>query len=252
MPRFATLQFKARSSKAESLRAIGQLLRDVRADLIVLPEMCATGYAIRSFEHARSLAEAPDGSMGTAFSKVAASTGAWLVAGFPELSGDRVYNAASIHDPTGALRGVYRKTLLFEADEHWATPGDSGYPIFETDFGRLGVGICMDMNDDRFLAHTAHERVDVLGFPTNWVQEEGSVHDYWRYRLHMGWPEGLDIEHARPSRKPVDALLVAANSYGPEGDWVLRGESAILTRFGVLASSAPQGDALLQLDLHRR
>ena len=43
------------------------------------------------------------------------------------------------------------------------------------DFGRLGVGICMDLNDDRFISWVNSARINVLAFPTNWLQEDIDV-----------------------------------------------------------------------------
>lgn len=233
------VQHKAKGTREASFEAVDRMLEGLDADLIVLPEMFAVGYAFTAAEQVP--AEAPDGPTVRWASGLARRHGAWVVVGFPEREGERLYNAAAILDASGALRAIYRKTLLFEADV-WACPGDSGYVALATPFGRLGVGICMDLNDDAFLAHAATERIDVLAFPTNWVQEDGAVSDYWRWRLQSGWPSDLGVEGARPDRAPVDALLVAANSYGPEGRYTLRGESAILRRTQVLVQAPPTGD----------
>lgn len=235
------LQFKARPTKHASLAAMSLAIERHPDSLVVLPEMAAVGYDVQSREHALTLAEPADGPTSAALSAAARSARSWVVAGFAERASDQVYNAALVIDPSGQTRFVYRKTLLFEAD-HWATPGDSGYPVIDTPFGRLGVGICMDLNDDAFLAHAAANRVDVIAFPTNWVQEEGEIWDYWRYRLHRGWPLEFGIEGAQPDRAPVDAVLIAANSYGTEGAYELRGQSAILTRWGVHAAAPARGD----------
>ena len=163
---------------------------------------------------------------------MARAHGSWLVAGFPEVEGDRLFNSALVLDPTGELRFVYRKTLLYEEDLHWATPGDSGYATFDTEAGDFTVGICMDLNDDRFVAWCAQARPRAVAFPTNWVEEGHRVWPYWAWRL-----DG------------TGSALVAANSWGPEGHTAFRGESAIIDARTVLAAAPPTGDGVLRADL---
>jgi len=190
--RVAAVQFKARedriAGRSELVRAVVQAGQG--RDLVVCPEMALTGYDWGSIEAVRTVAEGPDGPTARALCEAALRCGAWVVCGFPERDADRVFNSALVIDPSGVVRFVYRKTLLFEADEGWASPGDSGYRGFDTDSGRFGVGICMDLNDDRFLQWCAEERLDGIALPTNWVQEEGEMWDYWCWRLHQAWPGG--------------------------------------------------------------
>lgn len=245
--RIAAVQFKARPSFDEGLRALVQHVEEAgrAAELVVCPEMALRGYAFTSRAQVLPVAETADGPTATALGAVARRVGCWVVCGLPERAGDRVYNAALVIDPSGRVVSVYRKTLLFEADVPWAHPGDSGYQAFDADGGRFGVGICMDLNDDRFLAWCQREALDVIALPTNWVQEEGSVWDYWRERLYTGWPPELDFEGRVPDRARVDALLVGANSYGREGAYTLSGASAALTWRSVLVGAPDRGDRVL-------
>jgi len=248
--RVAAVQFKARedriAGRAELVRAVVQAGQG--RDLVVCPEMALAGYDWGSIEAVRTVAEGPDGPTARALCEAALRCGAWVVCGFPERDADRVFNSALVIDPSGVVRFVYRKTLLFEADEGWASPGDSGYRGFDTDSGRFGVGICMDLNDDRFLQWCAEERLDGIALPTNWVQEEGEMWDYWRWRLHQGWPEELGVEHGMPSRARVDGVLIGANSYGMEGEYRLRGQSAVLGWRGVYGAAPERGDAVVRAE----
>ncbi|MEZ4317457.1 MAG: carbon-nitrogen hydrolase family protein [Myxococcota bacterium] len=249
--RVAAIQFKAKTDRIAGLAALVAEVRRVGAgrDLVVCPEMAVVGYAWTSLEAVRTVAEPADGPTARAFSRAAADSGCWVVVGFAELDGERVFNSALVIDPSGTVRFVYRKTLLFEADQPWATPGDSGYRAFDTGKGRFGVGICMDLNDDRFLDWAGRERVDVLAFPTNWTQEDSVMWDYWRHRLYTGWPAEWGVEPRVANRARVDAVLVGANSYGAEGAWQLRGESAILSWGRVYATAPSTGDAVITADL---
>lgn len=258
--RVAAVQFKARPDRvvgpATGLGDLSQLLRGrwstgESPDLIVCPEMALAGYHWTDAEAVRRVAEALDGPLVTALGGLAQALSSWVVCGFPEADRDRLFNSAVVLNPRGERVCTYRKTLLFEADEAWASPGDSGYQAIDTDVGRFGVGICMDLNDDRFLQWCAEADLDVIAFPTNWVQDEGSVWDYWRWRLYAGWPDDLDIAERVAERARVDAVLVGANSYGPEGRYVLRGESAILSWRGIGATAPSSGDAVLEGRIER-
>lgn len=237
--RVRAVQFKARKGDVpSSLRALS-LLADRAAqgaDLVVLPEMAATGYLFDGPVAAGAVAEPARGATFAALARVAAARRCWVVAGFPERAGDRLFNSALVIDPSGALAFCYRKTLLYGADVPWASPGDSGYRRIDTDAGSFGVGICMDLNDDRFVAWCAGASLDVVALPTNWVEEGDDVWSYWAWRLR-----------ATPS------ALVAANTWGDEtlagATTTFSGASAILQAQTVLAAAPKVGDGFISADL---
>lgn len=234
--RVAAVQFRPQKGhKAASLRRLVELARRARgADLLVLPEMCATGYVFASREAILPECEvAPEGETFAALAPVARELGCWLVAGLPEVDRGRLFNSALVLDPSGALRFVYRKTLLFEADTTWAEPGDSGYRALDADAGRFTVGICMDLNDDRFVRWCAGSGARAIAFPTNWLDQGTDVWSYWAWRL-----------------RTVPAALVAANTYGEDEGTRFRGRSAVLDAGPtLLAAAPPEGDAVIEAEL---
>ena len=125
--RVAAVQYKAIKGDHEASLAGLVALAEQGAeetDLLVLPEMAITGYAFESVESARRVAEAPEGPTFEALSKIARRHRCWIVSGFPEDAGEHLYNSAHVINPHGELVFVYRKTLLYEADLPWASPGD--------------------------------------------------------------------------------------------------------------------------------
>lgn len=235
----AAVQFKGRKADPEGSLAELVALADraaAGADLVVLPEMAATGYVFESADHVRSVAEPADGPTLAALAPVAKAHGSWVVCGFPEVDGERLFNSAIVVDPKGALAFTYRKTLLYEADVHWATPGDSGYRRLDTDHGSFGVGICMDLNDDRFVGWARAEQLDVVAMPTNWIEEGDDVWGYWAWRM-------LGLEGA----------LVAANTWGPEGTGeratAFSGASAVIRQRTVLAAAPKVGNGFIVAEL---
>jgi len=234
----AAVQFKP--PKGEKARALSGLVEHAHtaarvgaAELIVLPEMAATGYVFADRRELDLVAEEARGETFAALAPVAREHAAWVVAGFPERDGDKRFNSALVIDPSGDLAFVYRKTLLYELDESWCDPGDSGYRAFDTDVGRFTVGICMDLNDDRFTAWCATSGARVIAFPTNWVDQDHRVWGYWAWRI-----DG------------TGAALVAANTWGREGEARFRGESAILDGRVVRAAAPRRGDGVLTVDLN--
>jgi predicted amidohydrolase len=204
----------------------------------------------------------------------------------PESPDPHLYNSALILSPSGAST-TYRKRLLYMEDERWATPGEGPhaqwsahvgppphplnidltveektkteaptastilstesdqdievkdpnppYPLFEVNGLQMTVGICMDLNDPRFIAFCEAHQVELIAFPTNWIDEGHEVHSYWAHLLHRVSP----------------ATLIAANSYGREGDCQFRGESAILniSSYSLLAVAPSEGDHIIGVDL---
>ena len=242
--RFGLAQFRATKGDPDASRAALVALAEqaaVDADLVVLPEMAVSGYTFADRAAVARAAEAPDGETYRALARVARTNRCWLVCGFPERDADRLFNSAMVLDPSGARVFVYRKTLLYDADLPWATPGDSGYRAFDTEAGRFGVGICMDLNDDRFVAWTGSADLDAIAFPTNWVEDpnpEIEIHTwvYWAWRL-----EGQR------------AALVAANTWGTDGPspvtpngCTFTGESAVLQGGRIRGALGRTGDGVLR------
>lgn len=235
--RLAAVQYKA--PKGQIDLALGDIVRlaaeaAVNADLVVFPELAATGYLFENTTEIAAVAEPANGPSFRALAPVAAAHGVWIVFGFPELSEGRYFNSALVINPEGELVFCYRKSLLYERDLPWATPGDSGYRAFETPWGRFGVGICMDLNDDRFLDWIQASGLDVIAFPTNWVEEGIDVWAYWGWRL-----------------QGCSAALVAANTYGPEEDIQFAGRSAIMKANTVHSAAPRAGDGVIRAKLDR-
>ncbi len=144
------------------------------ADLIVLPELFATGYYFESTEQARSLAEpAASGPTTQRMAAWAAETGATIVAGLAERDGDTLYNSAVVATPNGWL-GTYRKTHLYAEETRHFAPGDSGFPVWTvTDRQRrpyrLGVMVCFDWIFPESARSLAMNGADVIAHPSNLV-----------------------------------------------------------------------------------
>ncbi len=142
---------------------------DRGADLIVLPELCNSGYVFESREEAQGLAEdARSGPAVRAWAALASARQLWLVAGLNERAEGRIYNSAVVVGPEGVI-GVFRKIHLWDAENRFFARGDLGFPVFDLPFGRLGVFICYDGWFPESYRMCALKGADILCVPTNWV-----------------------------------------------------------------------------------
>ncbi|MFC0401280.1 nitrilase family protein [Paraburkholderia rhizosphaerae] len=139
------------------------------ARLIVLPELCNSGYVFESREEAFALSEPlDDGDTIGAWASVAARLNVTLVAGYAERDGDVLYNSAAIIGPRHVL-GNYRKLHLWGDENLYFEPGNLGVPVFATPFGRVACAICYDIWFPEVFRLAANGGADILCVPTNWV-----------------------------------------------------------------------------------
>ena len=109
------------------------------ANLVVLPELCNTGYMFASREEAFAIAEeVPAGPTVAAWIACAARHRLHLVAGICEREGASLYNSAVVIGPDGFV-GTFRKMHLWNEEALYFEPGDLGFPVFQTPIGRIGV-----------------------------------------------------------------------------------------------------------------
>jgi predicted amidohydrolase len=143
------------------------------ARLIVLPELCNSGYVFESREEAFALAEeVPNGPTCTAWTEMAHTHGLHLVAGITERDGSVLYNAAVVIGPSGHV-GTFRKVHLWNEENLFFEPGNLGFPVFRTPLGRIGTFICYDGWFPESYRLCALQGADIVCIPTNWVPIPG-------------------------------------------------------------------------------
>ncbi len=157
---------------ARSLALIEQAARN-GANLIVLPELCNSGYVFESREEAFELAEPiPAGPTTKTWCEAAAKHSTYLVAGIAERDGASLYNAAVVIGPSGYL-GTFRKVHLWNEENLYFELGNLGFPVFSTPIGRIGTFICYDGWFPESYRLCALQGADIVCIPTNWVPIPG-------------------------------------------------------------------------------
>src|SRR5580765_1552081 len=106
----------------ENLERALALAAPLAADLVVIPELWASGYVFSSHAEVARLAEDPvGGPTARALTAAAKRERRWYVAGFAEAARGRFYNSAMLVGPRG-IATVYRKLHLFEREQEWFSP----------------------------------------------------------------------------------------------------------------------------------
>jgi len=148
--------------------AVGQAAAD-GADLIVVPELCDTGYVFSGEDEARALASTAASSPALcAWRALAAAHDVVIAGGFCELGEDgRLHNSAALVGASGTL-AVYRKAHLWDAEKLIFTPGDEPPPVVELPFGRVGLMICYDLEFPEWVRLAALAGADIIAAPVNW------------------------------------------------------------------------------------
>ncbi|MDP2806763.1 MAG: nitrilase-related carbon-nitrogen hydrolase, partial [bacterium] len=153
---------------AKNLKTIHRLVSSVKADLLVLPELCLSGYNFVSKDEVRQLSETVEGPSIKALKLLSKKTGTYLVAGFAEKSGVKTYNSSILIRPSGKS-DIYRKTHLFWNEKKWFTPGDTGFKVFAAGHTKVGMMICYDWFFPEAARSLALQGAQIICHPANLV-----------------------------------------------------------------------------------
>lgn len=210
------------------------------ADVVVLPELAATGYVLDADHlgrHAETVEPGPPGPgrpVLAAWAAAARRHGVAVVGGLAERTAHALYNTAVAIGPHGEVVGRYRKLHLFGAEHRVFAPGDLGLPVFPLGSLRAGLLICYDLRFPEAARILALQGAEVLLVPTAWIG-------------------GFDRAGPRPGRfiGQIEAALVHANLNqvyvvcadfaGRQRELEMLGQSVAIDPYGViLAGPLPE------------
>ncbi len=114
------------------------------ADLLVLPELCNSGYNFPTRKDAWGASEEISDSRFIAFlTEQCRKKKIYIVSGLCERDGFKLYNSSVLVGPDGYI-GKYRKIHLFYNEKDIFSAGDVGLPVFTTPIGNIGMLVCFD------------------------------------------------------------------------------------------------------------
>jgi predicted amidohydrolase len=145
------------------------------ARIIVLPELASSGYVFTERGEVEEAAESiPGGPAVTAWEEVCRSEDVYVVTGLPEEADGVFYNSCVLVGPEGHV-GTYRKVHLWNEENVYFKPGNAGFPVFDTPYGRLGMIICYDCWFPEAFRSCSLQGADIVCVPTNWVPIPGQA-----------------------------------------------------------------------------
>jgi len=149
------------------------------AALTVFPECTTTGYCFDSREEAAEFAETSEGETVQAVAEMCADLNTWVVFGFLERDGDRIFNALALVGPRGRIAGYRKIHLPFLGVDRFTTPGDCPFQTVESAELplRIGMNICYDISFPESARVLALAGADLIVLPTNWPPGAGLTAD---------------------------------------------------------------------------
>jgi predicted amidohydrolase len=234
MLKIGSLQFSpVLGDPAATMQKLSALLPQAAgADLLVLPELCNSGYNFTSKEQAWDTSERVTDSRFIDFlSEMCREHNFHIVSGFNERDGEKLFNSAVLVGPQGYV-GKYQKLHLFFNEKDYFQPGESGLPVFDIGGCKLGMQVCFD-----------------------WMYPEA-----WRVLALKGaevicHPSNLVLPGLAQRAVPIHALInrvytITANRMGTEGELTFTGRSTIAdSRGNVVKQATATGEELLTVDI---
>lgn len=212
----AATQFACSSDRRANLATAERFIRAAAAqgaNIVLIQELFETPYFCKDhstdhFDIASSIETSPAVER---FRSLASELNVVLPVSVYERSGNAFYNTVAIVDADGSVLGVYRKAHIPESpgyhEKFYFSPGDTGFKVWKTRFGMIGVGICWDQWFPETARVMALMGAELLFYPTAIGAEPQDAtidsRDHWQ-RAMQG--------HAAANLVPV----IASNRIGTE------------------------------------
>ena len=171
----AATQMQCSDDKKTNIQTADRLVREAAgqgAQIILLQELFETLYFCQQekpsfFQLSTTLAE---NDAVLHFSKLAGELGVVLPISFFEKVNQARFNSVAVIDADGRVLGTYRKTHIPDGpgyeEKYYFNPGDTGFKVWDTRFGRIGVGICWDQWFPETARCMALMGAEILFYPT--------------------------------------------------------------------------------------
>lgn len=245
----------AEGNLAHALKLVARAARK-GAKIVCLPELFSAEYFAQVHDKAgaEKYAETIPGKTTEALSRAAKENRVVLIGGsIYEKSDGKLYNTSVVFDENGTMLGSYRKTHIPHDEMYWEKdyfePGDTGFKVFRTNYGNIGVLICYDQWYPEAARINALMGADIIFYPTaignvdGIEQAEGSWQKAWENVMR-----GHSIANGM--------FTCGVNRAGREGKMEFWGGSFVCDAFGTTLKRAAKNETVLvveaDLDLGRR
>jgi N-carbamoylputrescine amidase len=238
----AAIQMAMSSSLKDNLKKAEKFVRAAAkagANIVLLPELFMGPYFCQVEDYAHfELATPLNQNAGIKhFQKIAQELGVVLPISYFEKDNNVFYNSIAIINADGQIIGHYRKSHIPTGESYeekfYFKPGDTGFKVFETKFGKLGVAICWDQWFPEAARIMALNGAELLLYPTAIGSEPTLPLDSQKH-----WTNAM-VGHAASNLIPV----IAANRIGIE-----KAKQSSMTFYGSSFITNYNGEILKQMD----
>ena len=252
----AALQFSCSRDVQENINKAEKMVREAAdndANIILLPELFERQYFCQEkrydyYNYALPLEKNPAVNR---FKEVAKELGVVIPVSFYERDIDRLFNTVAMIDADGSVLGIYRKTHIpddhFYQEKFYFTPGDTGFKVFDTRFGCIGVGICWDQWFPETARCMAVQGAEMLLYPTAIGSEpilDVDSSGHWR-RVMQGHAAANLMPVVAANRIGVETVEPCKENAGQSSSLDFYGCSFIADATGDIIASAKQEETIL-------
>jgi predicted amidohydrolase len=195
------------------------------AKFVVFPECMNAGYVWEDHAHALSVSDTIPGEFTGGIGKLCKQFNVYVAIGMSERDGDDVYNSVALIGPEGFI-GKYQKNFLFDFDPFYFTLGTTGYPVFDTPIGKIGLFICADARIPEGARMLALKGAEIICHITNsTTHEQHELHEPARANENELWlvcadkagtEEGLTYPGFSQIVHPEGNIVVRGSQFGHE------------------------------------
>ncbi|MCH4889473.1 carbon-nitrogen hydrolase family protein [Acidaminobacter sp. JC074] len=238
--KIAVCQLDISRDKRKNLDQAESMIRQAKADIVVLPEMFNCPYNAKTFD---KYAEKEFSETTLWLQKLSKELGITLVGGsIPELDYDKMYNTSYTYHK-GELVGKHRKAHLFDVDikdgitfkeSSVLAPGNKA-TVFDAGDVRIGVAICYDMRFPELIRTMVNEGADIIIIPAAFNTVTGPAH----------W-------HVTARARAIDNqvyFVVASPARSKELSYKAYGHSLVVNPWGEIVAEAGIDQEIIEADL---
>ena len=257
----AAVQMSCTRDVSENIAHAEKLVRQAAADganVILLPELFERQYFCqeRRYDYYSYASPADSNEAVQHFKNIAAELGVVMPVSFYEKDGNVLYNSVAMLDADGTVMGVYRKTHIpddhYYQEKFYFTPGDTGFKVWDTRFGRIGVGICWDQWFPEAARAMALMGAQLILYPTAIGSEPILTTDsmpHWR-RTMQGHAGANLVPVAAANRWGLEKVTPTEENGGQSSALRFYGSSFITDGVGeIIADGGREGDEVLLAEL---
>ena len=245
----AVVQMRMTANPTDNIAHAEELVREAAssgAQIVLLPELFERPYFCQErrydyLDYALPVAENP---AVLRMQSLAKELSIVIPVSFYERDGNNQYNTVAMIDADGSLLGVYRKTHIpddhYYQEKFYFSPGDSGFRVFETRYGNVGVGICWDQWFPEAARAMALLGADIILYPTAIGSEpilNTDSQPHWR-RVMQGHAAANILPVAAANRVGEERVAPCAENGGQQSALVFYGSSFLTDETGELLTQS--------------